>query len=88
MERGQHYQVPLEKLFASSGRGQVMGAETQLSGMKGIEYVEIELEIKDDDELRGDVVQALRRGPRGLIVPATPPNLAFHAVVTPMPRHP
>jgi hypothetical protein len=52
VDRGQRYQVPLEELLAANGRGEVVGAGTQLTDTKEIDCVEIE----DDDELIGDVV--------------------------------
>ena len=47
IERGLRYEDPIAQLLAETGRGELVGAGTQLAENFGIEYVDIELQVND-----------------------------------------
>ena len=62
IDRGERYEAPIAQLLAETGRGQVLGAGTQLEETSGIEYVDIELEVNDTTVLQEVIDLLVERG--------------------------
>lgn len=59
VDRGERYEDPLDELLEESDTGKVTGGGTQLTASKEIDFVEIELELVDDEDVFDHVMEIL-----------------------------